>query len=585
MSVNRWVPSSVQRQGAIDEDTPEDFDPFSDQIIAWANESENEKDGRTLIQIIRLVYEKAIDDADHSEMYARLCRKMMETISPKIQDDGIKSTDKKPITGEDFEHGWLAKEATARAAAAEANEDEAIKAANEKNGEESELYSNEYYASQKAKRQGLGLIKFIGKLFKLQTLTERIMHECVKKLLGNVETPEKEEIESLCQLLRTVGQLLHVPKSRAHMDVYFQRMRELCKSLNVSPRMQFVLQDVIELRDRKWQPRNAVNAPTTLAAVHEAAARETQAFQRQFSKSRGGSKRGADRNAQPSPDGWVVAGGSQPRPPTKSGDLSHFGKISKVSPTVMGQSSVFAGKKDIKRESMTRTNWSSDTFLMLSRNPELAIEPKPSRKPSKALDKPEPTPQHKKLQLSTRLHPKSYPEPNAHARTSTADATLPRRPVLCSVQTEEEPEATPAAQMSEKDAQKKIDEDAKEFFAVRDLEKADAYFTVLPEEHRFRLVHKLVSSALESKEADARLVADFFSRPASQQECSPDAFEVGFMPMAEVLEDIAIDAPKAFEYMAIMLKGAAMDRDEERMKRIAEKVIDSGDRLLQLVSS
>ncbi|KAI6145572.1 hypothetical protein BKA82DRAFT_913145 [Pisolithus tinctorius] len=550
MSTNRSI--CVQRECAIDVDTPEvvnrkvrsllnkltveTFDSISDKIIAWANKSENEKDGRILIQVVRLVVEKATDETDCSEMYARLCRKMMETISPKVRNDGIKSTNGKPITGgqlfrkyllnrcqEDFERGWVAKEATARAAATKPTDDEAINA-----DDESELYPDEDYVAQKAKRQGLGFIKFTGELFKLQMLTERIMHSHVKTLLRNAENLEEEEIESLCQLLRTVGQLLDVPKARAHMDAYFQRMRELCKSLNVSPHMQFMLQDVIELRDRKWQPRHAVNAPTTLAAVHEAAAKEkaaqeTQAFQRQFSMSRGGSKRVAERNAEPSPDGWAVAGGSQPRPPTKAGDLSHFGKISKASPMVMGPSSVFAGKKDIKRESMTRTNWSSDMFLMPSQHPELVME----LKPNEAL----------------------------------------------------------VAHMSEKEARKKIDEDAKEFFAVRNLEEADAYFTALPEEHRFRLVDKLVSSALESKEADARLVADFFSRPVSQYECLPDAFEAGFMPMAELLEDIAIDAPKAFEYMAIMLKGAGIDKDEERMKRIAEKMMDSGDRLLQLVSS
>ncbi|KAI6007614.1 armadillo-type protein [Pisolithus orientalis] len=502
---------------------------------------------------------------------------MMETISPRLQDDDIKSTDREPITGgllfrkyllnqcqEDFERGCVGMKATARAAAAKASDEEAIKAAGE-----GELYSDEDYVTQQAKRQSLGLIKFIGELFKLQILAERIMHECVKNLLGNMENPEEEEIESLCQLLRTAGQFMDVPKAHAHMDVYFQRMSELCENPNVSPRMQFMLQDVIELRDRKWQPRNVVNAPTTLAAVHEAAAQETQAFQRQFSMSRGGSKRGAERNVEPSPDGWAVAGGSQPTPPTKAGDLSHFGKISKAAPMVMGPSNVFAGKKDIKRESMTRTNSSSNMFLMLSQNPELAMEPKPSRapsrKPSTDLDKSEPTPQRKKLQLLPR--------------------TIPAPGEISSPSSEEEPEAAPAAQMSEKDAQKKIDEDAKEFFAARNLEEADAYFTALTKEHRFRLVDKLVSTALESKEADARLVADFFSRPASQHECLPDAFEAGFMPMAELLDDIAIDAPKAFEYMAIMLKGAGIDKDEQRMKRIAEKVMDGGDRLLQLVSS
>ena len=184
--------------------TVKEFNSISDQIISWANKSENEKDGRTLIQVIRLIFEKAADEANWSEMYACLCRKMMETISSKVQDDGIKNADGKPIAGgqlfrkyllnrcqEDFERGWVAKEATARVAAAKASEDQAIKAANEK-GDDSKLYSEEYHTAQKANRQGLGLIKFFGELFKLHMLMERIMHECVKKLLGNMDNPKRK---------------------------------------------------------------------------------------------------------------------------------------------------------------------------------------------------------------------------------------------------------------------------------------------------------------------------------------------------------------------------------------------------------
>jgi translation initiation factor 4G len=253
-------------KGLLNKLTMEKFDSISDQIISWANKSEKEKDGRTLIQVIRLVFEKATDEATWSEMYARLCRKMMEQISAKVQDDGIKNNEGKPIAGgqlfrkyllnrcqEDFERGWVAKEATAAAAASKALEDEAIKAANDKTkasgkDEEVVLYSDEYYAAQKAKRQGLGLIKFIGELFKLQMLTERIMHECVKKLLGNVDNPEEEEIESLCKLLTTVGGILDNQKARAHLDVYFSRMKELTKSPNVTPRMQYMLQVSLSIR-------------------------------------------------------------------------------------------------------------------------------------------------------------------------------------------------------------------------------------------------------------------------------------------------------------------------------------------------
>jgi translation initiation factor 4G len=271
VSENRWdrksllvegdSPEVVDRKvrGLLNKLTMERFDSISDQIIEWANKSEKEKDGRTLIQVIRLVFEKATDEATWSEMYARLCRKMMEQISTNVQDDGIKNSEGKPIAGgqlfrkyllnrcqEDFERGWVTKEATAAAAATKAMEDQAIKAANEKDGagedEEVALYSGEYYAAQKAKRQGLGLIKFIGELFKLQMLTERIMHECVKKLLGNVNNPEEEEIESLCKLLTTVGQILDTQKAHGHMDVYFKRMRELAESTHVSHRMQFMLQ-------------------------------------------------------------------------------------------------------------------------------------------------------------------------------------------------------------------------------------------------------------------------------------------------------------------------------------------------------
>ncbi|OBZ65381.1 Eukaryotic translation initiation factor 4 gamma [Grifola frondosa] len=481
-SANRWQAGSLGRKAqAPDADSPEvvdrkvrgllnkltmeHFDSISDQIITWANRSEKEKDGRTLIQVIRLVFEKATDEATWSEMYARLCRKMMEQISANVQDDGIKNSGGKPIAGgqlfrkyllnrcqEDFERGWVAKEATAAAAATKATQDQAAKAAAEESKDgESALYSEEYYAAQKAKRQGLGLIKFIGELFKLQMLTERIMHECVKKLLGNVENPEEEEIESLCKLLTTVGQILDTPKARAHMDVYFSRMKELCKSPNVNSRMQFMLQDIIELREHKWVPRNQVAAPTTITAVHEAAAKEKaatekDAYQRNLSMSRGGSRRGGERgeHGQTGPDGWATIGSSAPRLPPKVGDLSNFGKISKMASMTFGPSSIFAGKKETKRESRGSMNM----FSMLSQNPELAVEPAalsktsrpPSRKASIDLGQsgvPEAPAQRRKLNLLPRTVPKSD--------EAKADAT----PAASTVNSDDEDSEAPTSLMTQ----------------------------------------------------------------------------------------------------------------------------------------
>lgn len=592
VSENRWDRKSV---AAVEQDSPElvdrkvkgllnkltmeKFDSISDQIITWANKSEQEKDGRTLIQVIRLVFEKATDEAAWSEMYARLCRKMMERISAKVQDDGITNTEGKPIAGgqlfrkyllnrcqEDFERGWAAKEATAAAAVSKGAEDEAVKESNKgKDGEDDEvaLYSDEYYAAQKAKRQGLGLIKFIGELFKLQMLTERIMHECVKKLLGNVDNPEEEEIESLCKLLSTVGAILDVPKARAHMDIYFSRMKELTKSPNVSSRMQFALQDLLELRERRWIPRNAAAAPTTIAQVHENAAKEKAAsdketLQRQSGMSRTSSNRGRGRGPQEfEPDGWAVAGA--PRPQPKAGDLSKFGQIQKPAAMSFGPASVFSKGKDSKREQpISRSSSSSNMFSMLQQA-ESAAETKASEPP-----------QRRKLVLQPRTVPKEEGD-SAPAAAGSEDGS----------DTEEAPDAA-GAEMSDEDAKKKIDEDIKELFAVRSLDEAEVYFTALPTKHHHTLIDKLVTKAVESKATDAELVANFFERAASKGLASSESFQSGFEPMAEFIFDVAVDAPLAPKLYAQMVKSASLS--EQALQQISSKAPEDNDKLLALLS-
>ncbi|PBK86878.1 ARM repeat-containing protein [Armillaria gallica] len=362
-SANRWdrrllsssdpnSPDVVDRKvrALLNQLTMEKFDSLSDQIIRWANKPEKEKDGRTLIQVIRHVFENAIDQALWSEMYARLCRKMIE----EIKDDGIRNAEGEPVVGgqlirkyllnkcqDNFERGWGTKQAVAAATASKVIEDET--AAEKKGNGEQEivLYSEEYYAAQKAKRQGLGLVKFMGELFKLQMLTERIMHECVKKLLLN---PEEENIESLCVLLTTVGKLMDTTMAQAHMDVYFSRVKELAKSPNVSSRIQFMLRDILELREQKWVRRNAVAVPTTIAQIHEVAAKERatqeEAHERQKSKSRPGPRRDGER--------------------LKSGRNSNKGAPSTSGP----QASIYTGKKD-KRESVQQTNSSEQNTVSM----------------------------------------------------------------------------------------------------------------------------------------------------------------------------------------------------------------------------
>jgi len=130
-----------------------------------------------------------------------------------------------------------------------------------------------------------------------------------------------------------------------------------------------------------------------------------------------------------------------------------------------------------------------------------------------------------------------------------------------------------STEMTEEAAMKKISEDLKEFFAVRNLEEAEVYFSGLPPQHHRFLVDKIVSTAVESKEDDAKLVSQFFALAVSKELCSAASFEEGLTPVAEIIDDIAIDAPKAFQLLAMMVKGASLN--QERLAKLASKSLDS----------
>jgi translation initiation factor 4G len=135
-------------------------------------------------------------------------------------------------------------------------------------------------------------------------------------------------------------------------------------------------------------------------------------------------------------------------------------------------------------------------------------------------------------------------------------------------------------EMTEDAAMKKIREDLKEFFAVRNLEASEVYFSSLPSQHHHFLVDKIVSNAVESKEDDAKLVSEFFALAISKELCSAASFEEGLTPVTEIIDDIAIDAPKAFQLLAMMMKGASLN--QERLTNLASKSSDS-EKLLALL--
>ncbi|PKC10475.1 ARM repeat-containing protein [Rhizophagus irregularis] len=230
--------------------TLKNFDSISNQIIFYAN---NRRDGYMFREIVRLIFESHDEQNFSAIYYAKLCSKMIERVDPKIIS--FKKSRNKFLKGgilfkkhlisrceTDFKNGsWKVN----------------IELPLNKNGEP-DLMSNEYYAAAKIRRQGLGLISFIGELFNLNIISEKVVYECIEKFL---ELPEEVEMENLCRLMNIENtkseENTKSNKRDQKMESYFEQMEELSTSPNLSIRIKFMLMNVIDLRNNAWEPRES----------------------------------------------------------------------------------------------------------------------------------------------------------------------------------------------------------------------------------------------------------------------------------------------------------------------------------------
>ncbi|KAJ6328316.1 hypothetical protein OIU77_010083 [Salix suchowensis] len=102
------------------------------------------------------------------------------------------------------------------------------------------------------------------------------LNECIKTLLGQYQNPDEEDVESLCKLMSTIGEMIDHPKAKEHMDAYFDMMAKLSNNMKLSSRVRFMLKDAIDLRKNKWQQRRKVEGPKKIDEVHRDAAQERQ---------------------------------------------------------------------------------------------------------------------------------------------------------------------------------------------------------------------------------------------------------------------------------------------------------------------
>ncbi|KAJ1560209.1 hypothetical protein HK405_007877, partial [Cladochytrium tenue] len=336
-------------KGLLNKLTVEKFDSISDKILALPITTRD-----NLKAVIENIYDKAVDEYHFQNMYGRLCWKLSSKL-PEVQkwiDMNTKNNIFRRLLlnkcQEEFEKSekWTREDDEGNL-----SRQERLKKLHEMSSEEKERYAEEQFQRTKLKRRVLGNISFIGELFKLGMITEKIMHSCVLQLMKNVADPEEEETESLCKLLTSIGEKLDHEQAKKHVDSYFDQIKRLSVNQKLPSRIRFMLQDLMELRANNWKSRTEQVGPLTIAEIHaleeKRKAEEEEARQRATTtgRSRGGgggrsaggyggrpvsmgsapprSGSNASQDARAGPDGWTQVKSSR----TMDENLGNFGKV------------------------------------------------------------------------------------------------------------------------------------------------------------------------------------------------------------------------------------------------------------------
>uniref|UniRef100_A0A665UYY7 Eukaryotic translation initiation factor 4 gamma 2 n=1 Tax=Echeneis naucrates TaxID=173247 RepID=A0A665UYY7_ECHNA len=287
-SVQRWVPSRSTRRdastsndkgesdaifrkvrGILNKLTPEKFDKLCLELLNVGVESKLVLKGTIL-----LIVDKALEEPKYSQLYAQLCLRLAED-APNFEDPSTENpaTQKQNTTFRRLLISKLQDEFENRARNVELFDKH-----------DGPLTSEEEEQRAIAKIKMLGNIKFIGELGKLNLIHESILHKCIKTLLEKKKRVQLkdmgEDLECLCQIMKTVGPKLDHEKARSLMDQYFGRMQSLTNNKELPARIRFLLQNMVELRENNWVPRKAYvdNGPKTINQVRQDAVKDLGVF-------------------------------------------------------------------------------------------------------------------------------------------------------------------------------------------------------------------------------------------------------------------------------------------------------------------
>ncbi|XP_052752668.1 eukaryotic translation initiation factor 4 gamma 3-like isoform X2 [Galleria mellonella] len=237
-------------RGILNKLTPQKFDTLLEKVKTLEINNQTRLEG-----VIDLVFEKAIDEPNFSEAYAAMCNKLSML---KVPADKASTPDQcvnfRALIISKCQNQFVTKKVDDQVLKLEKEIAECNDATKKK---ELQLILEEEY--RRARMRSVGNVRFIGELYKLKMLTSKIMLFCMNHLIG--DKLEEEKLECLCKLLTTIGE--QVENEVKELDNVFKKMQDIIndrKNNKISSRVRFMIQDVIELRRRKWVGRSVVDS-------------------------------------------------------------------------------------------------------------------------------------------------------------------------------------------------------------------------------------------------------------------------------------------------------------------------------------
>eukprot|EP00937_MAST-01D_sp_MAST-1D-sp2_P000649 g649.t1 len=269
----------------------EKFDRLSNQFIAVGITTMDVLDG-----CINLIVEKAQREPHFSSMYGDLCAKLSSISFPEIEATMPVKEDE---NGKRKKPKFFRKSLLTKCQRDFEGEPEQVETARKtwdkltgQDLEEKESW---------AKKCALGHICFIGELYKKALISDRIIHECVIRLFGDVDRPDEEALECLTQLLSRVGKTLEETTSDSKklktIKKYYKEIERMSEPDSpLSTRLRFLFKDLLDLRKNRFVPRRKEEKATTKAAIHAQAKREEKEQERAQGRHGGGRGGGRDRD-------------------------------------------------------------------------------------------------------------------------------------------------------------------------------------------------------------------------------------------------------------------------------------------------